>query len=422
MRLFLLGLISGLHCYQVSASCAATKEEHQVRQYVERRVALVADGTLKKQIEAGTYDADSLSLEMYEWWVQLGLSSHGLAIDSFVNMITNAGSPQQKPPSKDWAPLISQWAYPIMNIADQVSPMVSPLFGIIYLGVLSYQTAALAAADPSQGGSTDFLRAAERWRSELPSETTSHLLMIHDFINNLKNDDMKNRLVPAYDLVTKLINATQSYRQVYNAYYMAYLNHTVPHKDIWTSAMVYQGYWPWEKTSVTQRTLWAPTPAGLDGCVLKQDVMAANGFCIDASTPAMGKYVGKALLINVVYDSAGFRTWQGLEYACDEIDIARHGNTQIGCIKADGKRYSTTDKDDDGNLICTNWRLAEDKQTTVFEQLRAACAKPIDGATEVVTYNYVNFTGATGDYAIAEFRKESDFTKHTCKQSGVLVV
>eukprot|EP00929_Paragymnodinium_shiwhaense_P049365 TRINITY_DN24903_c0_g1_i1.p1 TRINITY_DN24903_c0_g1~~TRINITY_DN24903_c0_g1_i1.p1 ORF type:complete len:420 (+),score=58.52 TRINITY_DN24903_c0_g1_i1:58-1317(+) len=411
-------VLVALRSFQSCAACPETREEQDVKSYVARRAKLVEDGSLAAQIRAGTYTADSLSLEMYEWWVQLGLSNHGTAIDNFVAMVEESGMPHQQPPSKDWSPLVNDWVFVMMSVIDSVSPVLSSLAGIVHVGMLTYQTAALACADPSQGGSSEFLAAAQKWRAELPSRETSHLLMIHDFINDLKTNNTAARLLPAYEFVTKLIDATQSYRLLFNGYYVAYLQASVPNQEFFVAAMVRKGSWPWEKPEVTLRAIWPAAPPGLDSCTLEKRVLQANDGCVDQSTPMLKRFATRALVINVAYDSTGYQTWQGLAYPCDDID----NNATAWCIDGFGFSHSPTDMNEYGR-VCSNWRHAMDIQTDVFNKLRGACSTSFTATAPTLTYNYMKMSGNTrkGDYwPLAELRSKKDLEKRTC-QTEVIV-
>lgn len=273
--------------------------------------------------------------------------------------------------------------------------MAKQCFKFIHRGMLAYQTAALALADPEQGESTDFLKAAQQWRSLLPNDYTSQLLMVHEFINELKSNDTQRRLLPAYELVTQLINSTQSYRYWFNSYYAAYQQSIVPHNTIYLAALRQQD-WPWSMPQATMRVLWSPAPAGLDGCVIKNAVLQANNDCIDASTPVLGNLQIKALLISTV------GKWSAYEFSCSTFNSGRLVLT--GCIDHSGHHFKP-------GPMCR--KVAS--MPLVFAELRSFCASSLNSATQVVAYNYVNFSGEPEYYPVTKFTSASSFTEHTCK-------
>lgn len=277
---------------------------------------------------------------------------------------------------------------------------------ILSVGILSYETLAKAAADPEQHGSSDFLKAAQIWRTELPGRSTSHLTMVADFIHDLKSNDTEARLLPAYELVTELISNTPSFRTVFNQYYAAYLRSTVPHHEVFMAAMVEERLF--RDPRVTLRALWTPAPAGLDACVIERSVMSVNRQCIDHTTPVLGDFFKvKALLIHPV--------WTAFEFSCDNIGPG----LQTGCISMWGGHTNANETGNEGQPACHNWHSDTDARTTVFEQLRAACSSSIkiDSSTEVVAYNFLpdEFGRAEyGYYALSRFSSQSDFKKSTC--------
>merc|ERR1712176_1747705 len=100
---------------------------------------------------------------------------------------------------------------------------------IIQPTIATWETVAMYLSDPKQGGSTNFMKAAQKYRAYLPNRHTKSLLMIHEFIADLKTHDTAERLLPAYELVTLLIKSAQSSRYLFNQYYVHYLRGTVPH-------------------------------------------------------------------------------------------------------------------------------------------------------------------------------------------------
>jgi len=352
-------------------ACPRTKQEEDIATYVALRAKSFADGSIKKQIQKGLYTVDSLSLEMYTWWVQLGLASHGEAIDNFVTMLQDAGMEQQQVPSKNWGPIISGWIFPMLMIANILLPSVMPAFFIIQTGLLSYQTIAMAMADPDQGGSTDFLKAAMRWRASLPDRTTNHLLMIHNFTNAIRDNYSDDMLLEAYDAVTKLINGTQSFRHVLNAYYVTYLNSATNasngiHPVVNVKQKIIGG--PLE---VESGVLWPAAPWKLKGCVMADALMRENNECIDSNTPVLGELWYQPLLFFSSVHTAAFA------YSCNSLGL----DDYTGCW--DTKLAYHTDRSTCSGIL-ESWRslaLGSEGMTRV-EHL---CKSTLNASTNIIS-------------------------------------
>merc|ERR1719221_1595399 len=250
------------------ASCPLTPEEDYLAKYVDERGKLTSDGTIARQIRDGTYTADSLSLEMYTWWVQLGIASHGAAIENFVSMFQVAGMKKESVPAKEWTKIVEAWTVPMVTISSKLDASVQRLFSILQTAITSWRTAALALADPKQGGSTDFMKVAQKWRAYLPNRHTKSLLMVHEFITELKTNNSPKRLTSAYELLTLLLKSTQSYRYLFNQYYVHYLRGTVPHNAFFFASNIREGFLKLFRTRVSHSALWTPAPAGANGCTI----------------------------------------------------------------------------------------------------------------------------------------------------------
>ena len=79
------------------SGCPLTEEEANIAEYVAERNTRIQGGDIKRQIEAKTYTVDSLSLEIYQWWVQLGLAGQRSSIAQFVQIMRTSKAQSPSP-------------------------------------------------------------------------------------------------------------------------------------------------------------------------------------------------------------------------------------------------------------------------------------------------------------------------------------
>ena len=96
--LLALSLVAASSVDMVEVSgCPLTEEEANIAEYVAERNTRIQGGDIKRQIEAKTYTVDSLSLEIYQWWVQLGLAGQGSSIAQFVQIMRTSKAQSPSP-------------------------------------------------------------------------------------------------------------------------------------------------------------------------------------------------------------------------------------------------------------------------------------------------------------------------------------
>ena len=291
-------------------TCKKTAEEADVAEYVNTRNQRVRDGTIKKQIESGTYTADSLSSDLYMWWVQRGLANHGIAIQQFVDLMQRA---KEKAAKKDWLSIVTSW---LGLLLDVLSPLIKEGAELIKTGLQAVKeglsTYGTLAGDESSG---DFLKAAMNWRGKLPTQRTTSLLMIDKLVNAVRNVPKAKQtdgILQGYNAATKLIAASQSLRTIFNSYYLTYLTSVYSGKPFpftFTSSNI-------ERKRPSQLAIWTPTPSGLDPCTVADYVYKLNEKCIKrgSSTNSLS-----TLGFKVQLDMQGIG--QGLGFDCSNLAL-----------------------------------------------------------------------------------------------------
>ena len=197
-------------------SCPLTTDEQGIANEVQTRRDRVSSGHIASQIASGSYTIDSLSDDMYRWWVQDGLAAQNAAIENFVNLMQQAKQNAQK---SDWLSVILGWLDLMLGaIGDEVA-VLAEANSALENALNTWQTAA-------QNTDGDFLTAAEQFRAQLPTKLTTQLTAVDDFINGLRNipaDQRDTGLLAAYSQVTDIIATTSSYRSAFNQHYVSFL-------------------------------------------------------------------------------------------------------------------------------------------------------------------------------------------------------
>jgi len=291
-----------LYIFSARGSCPATDEEKQIADYVKERQSRVASGEIAKQIAAGTYTSDSLSNDMYRWWVQIGLASHNVAIENFVNLMQKA---KEKAEKSDWLSVFLGWLGLIIGAAGEEVELLAKAVEAMKTALETWKTAA-----EGQEGS-DFLTVAINFRAQLPTKETTQLRVVDDFINEVRNIPKTQHakgLLAAYQLVTKVIASTISYRKAFNQYYFSFLSGA----KLGDLAFYYS--WNAPNGNVKNR-IWATTPSGLDACTVANFVRNLNLGCVSRSTPGLEK------LTNAVQVTVNQGPGAGIRLDCGNLDL-----------------------------------------------------------------------------------------------------
>eukprot|EP00927_Polykrikos_kofoidii_P079857 TRINITY_DN76693_c0_g1_i1.p1 TRINITY_DN76693_c0_g1~~TRINITY_DN76693_c0_g1_i1.p1 ORF type:complete len:421 (+),score=45.97 TRINITY_DN76693_c0_g1_i1:176-1438(+) len=392
------------------ATCPLTKQEQEIAEYIARREHRYSDGTIQQQISDGSYTADSLSIDMYRWWVQLGLGNQRDAIDQFQTTIEAAGKEIKQPAhSIDWVGV----ALGLMDLIAKVcvpeaSKVISSAISAISKGIDTWKKFAVSAAAPSaQGGSKDFLKAAMKWRDTLPTVTTNQLLMVDTFINEIKSIG-KSALLPGYKFVTDLIKSTMSYRYVLNSYYIAFLKSSIPKP---TNAFFVTSFDSMSSQSLSfQKLLWSSTQQGQDGCTIVEELMNINENCIGPKTPGFQNSSWKVLLAYGEHGSPSL--WYGLQYDCNNLAP----NAYEGCWNG------ATDEKGGNEWLPRTSRLCMQFGQIMFNSMKAylkspfvvgACNQGISKVDAIAAGNWVD----ENQFPIQQFDSVSDVSSYTCKPS-----
>lgn len=340
--------------FLVAAGCPLTDEETQIANYIKQREDRVTSGEIATQIAANTYTADSLSNDMYRWWVQIGLAGQNSAIENFVNLMQDA---KQKAQKADWLSVVNGW---LGQILGAIGPEVA---------VLAKANAALSAAlhtwqTAAGSGDGDFLTLAMQFRADLPTQETTQLLLVDNFINEVKNipaTDYDVGLLAAYSQVTKVIASTISYRRAFNEYYIRFLEGA----NMGDLAF----YYSWNaggSGGKPKNVIWTLTPGGLAACTVANFVHDLNLGCVSTQTPGF-ENITTGVQISVNQGPA-----VGLQLSCSDLDRKKF----TGCW-VQGQLINN------GNCI------------TVYEQAKGASGWPPQEVTDFCTNMITSTTSYT---------------------------
>ena len=210
----ILLLVSVIQCC-VSASsvdmvevsgCPLTEEEANIAEYVAERNTRIQGGDIKRQIEAKTYTVDSLSLEIYQWWVQLGLAGQRSSIAQFVQIMRIS---KAQSPSPSFVNVALGWLRKAFDAAT--GGQFALIEGAIDKLKAFAQSLEAALEKSAAKPGADFLQAATDFVVALPTQETRQLLYVDGFISAVRNVTGPNStaaLLEAYQLGTNLITTT----------------------------------------------------------------------------------------------------------------------------------------------------------------------------------------------------------------------
>jgi len=360
MSLFLRPLCASLILVMVG-SCPLTTDEQGIANEVQTRRDRVSSGHIASQIASGSYTIDSLSDDMYRWWVQDGLAAQNAAIENFVNLMQQAKQNAQK---SDWLSVILGWLDLMLGaIGDEVA-VLAEANSALENALNTWQTAA-------QNTDGDFLTAAEQFRAQLPTKLTTQLTAVDDFINGLRNipaDQRDTGLLAAYSQVTDIIATTSSYRSAFNQHYVSFLK---------GAGLDSHFYYSWNAgNSAGRNAVWRLTPNGLDACTVANFVHDLNVGCVSTKTPGFEKLT-QSVEVTVNQGPA-----VGLELSCDDLELSHYTGCWIqGLWRNDGNCYTVYQQ---ARVIDSYWPPS---QVTDF------CKNVISSSSTYAACNPIGFDG-----------------------------
>jgi len=139
------------------------------------------------------------------------------------------------------------------------------------------------------GGDGDFLSMAMKFRAQLPTQETTQVCIVDNYIDALReipSADCGAALVGASMQVAQIILSTLSYRVAFNQYYFQFL----------TGAKMgdLACYYSYNAGSVRgdgcpKNIIWTTTPSGLNACTVANFVKELNLGCVSTHTPGLEK-------------------------------------------------------------------------------------------------------------------------------------
>jgi hypothetical protein len=358
-----------------SHRCPYVKQEDDMENYLNQRDSLYYSGEIQKQIAEGRYTADTLSSDMYRWWVQDSLANHAAAIDQFTTLMQSA---KDKVKKDKWTEVVLAWADALEGAVPGVSVITKAIFA--YKAAVTTWKAAVSTP------TGDFLSCALQFRSQLPTQQTTQLLAVNNFINGIKELDSSQYragLLEGYWAVTQIIKSTMSYRVLFNQYYSKFLEGAGLEQP-WLHLQI-------ESKDKKPNRIAVTVPGGVDSCTVANFLVSTNEGCVSAGTPGL-----EGLKVDVQIVSMNWGWPYQLMYDCSNLDL----NAYWGCFSFGGPAYDHKVLPRDDSNCQTQYKVATDDLKSKGKQwppqeANDFCTSMITSKTKYYGCNYaVNGAGA----------------------------